>query len=390
MSRPNIYQFVIVIIVLLLLSGICLGMGTPVWYYVNQNLLPLQPNPQGVVPQTPIWTYEAEDRILSTPVLSDSLAIFRTMNMIIALDVQTSEKIWESESNAPSGLSTGDLTIPPLISDNLVLVPEKGSTIAAYSLMTGERQWVSQQIQNFRADTKLHEIEDYADNQNKVYVARSSWSLSAYELQNGDIVWEIEVPNRAILDVEADPKCVYLSANESLTCYDPETGEQLWKIELNTLIGRIGLDNKALFIIMPIGSSTLGSLDLDTLRWSWLIEKSEFLGDELRTLTVTDDYLYVGGEQRLYKISKTTGEIIWKSEDTGWLETPVVIDSKVIVRNIEGDLYAFDADTGEEIGSARVKHNTAMKRDPERSPAVWKNLLIIPFGDNRIFAYQLK
>lgn len=389
MSRLNIYQFLVLIVVLLILSGICVGGGISIWYYVNQYLLPLQPQPQGVFPQTPIWTYESEDRILSTPAISDSLAIFRTLNMIIAFDVQNSEKIWESESYAPFGLSTGNLTISPLIADNLVLVPEKGSTLAAYSLLTGERQWVSQQIQNYHPDMKLHEIEDYVIKQNKVYVARSSRSLSAYDLQYGDLIWEIEVPNRAILDVEADSKCVYLSANESLTCYDPGTGEKIWKRELNTLIGRIVLDNNSLYIILPFGSTALGSLDLDTLVWNWVIDKSKFPGDELRTLAVADDYLYVGGNHRLYKISKTDGEIIWKSEDTGWLETPVVINSKVIVRNTGSDLYAFDANTGEQIGSVKVKHNTSMRRDPERSPAVWENLLILPFGDNRIFAYQL-
>jgi hypothetical protein len=64
--------------------------------------------------------------------------------------------------------------------------------------------------------------------------------------------------------------------------------------------------------------------------------------------------------------------------------------SDVIVRNRANGLFVFDTNTGEQIGKLKVKYNTSMKHDPERSPAVYKGLLIVPFGDNRIFAYKLK
>jgi outer membrane protein assembly factor BamB len=390
MSRSNSFRYIILITLLLISSCICLCGGVVIWFYTTQYLLPIQPRPQGAFPTIPSWTFNADGRILSTPVISDSIAILRTPNRIVALDLIEKQKIWETESSIPSGINTDDLTLSPLVANNWVVVSEKGSNLVAYSILTGNRVWRSQPIQSEPSNLHFYQIEDYAINQNEVYVARSNWSLSAYALQNGELLWEVDVPNRSVLNVDADDKCVYLGANESLTCYDPETGELLWDQELPALIGRMSLDENTMYILMPFGHASLGALDLDNLKWIWLIDKTKFPEDELRTITVTDDYIYIGGEARLYKISKKDGEIVWKSDEIGWLETPVLINSNVIVRNTAKDLYVFDANTGEQTGNLMVKRNTAMKRDPERSPAVYKDLLLVPFGDNRIFVYKLK
>jgi len=390
MPRSNSLRSVILITILLISCCICLVGGVLIWYYTTHYLLPIQPSPQGAFPTMPIWTYNADGRILSTPVISDSIAILRTPNRIIALDLNEKQVIWETESGIPTGIHTGDLTLSPLVDNNLVIVSEKGSNLVAYSLLTGKRVWISQPIQSDPSNLHFYQIEDYVIHQNKVYVARSNWSLSAYALKNGELLWEIDVPNRSSLNVEADDKCVYLSAEESLTCYDPETGERLWNQELHALAGRMSLDENTIFILMPFGQVSVGALDLDNLKWNWRIDKTKFPEDELRTITVTDDYIYIGGEARLYKISKRDGEIVWMSDVLGLVETPVLLNSNVIVRNRVNDLYVFDANTGELTGNLKVKYNTSMKHDPERSPAVYRDLLLVPFGDNRIFAYKLK
>lgn len=221
----------------------------------------------------------------------------------------------------------------------------------------------------------------------KLFVPRVSWYLSAYDINSGNVLWENRVPNKAILDVETDGNIVYLSTSETLRGIDPSTGEVLWEKDFGSLITKILLDGNTLYVILPFGLESLVALDLNTLQEIWSVAATEFNDDEVRTIHSKGDVLYVGGD-RLYALSKGNGSKICESEETGSLEQPLVIDNKVIVRNKDKELFLFEAGSGEKIGSLGVRTNTLQNRSPERSPVAFGNLLIVPFGDHRMFAYR--
>jgi outer membrane protein assembly factor BamB len=195
------------------------------------------------------------------------------------------------------------------------------------------------------------------------------------------------VPNKAILDVETDGNVVYLSTSDTLQGIDPSTGEVLWEKDFGSLITKILLDGNTLYLLLPFGQESLVALDLNTLQENWSIAATEFNNEELRTILSEGDVLYVGGD-RLYALSKDNGSILWESEETGHLEQPLVIGNKVIVRNKEKELFLFEAESGGRIGSLGVRINTLQNRSPGRSPAAFGDLLIVPFGDHRVFAYR--
>jgi outer membrane protein assembly factor BamB len=369
--------------------GISICVGLIIWNYIDLYVIPFQPSSSGAMPQDAEWVFMADDRIVSTPVITDSLAILRTPHSILAIDAGTGKKIWETESISASDSKIVKLMIAPVIQDDIVLVSEENSTVSAFSVLTGKRFWKSQELKANPNDIIFFDIESFTVNGDKAYVARSNWGVSAYDLSNGDLLWEVDVPNRTTSFVEADAKCVYLGAAGKIQCLNSDTGELIWEREFNAPISQMYLDGDTLYVALIGEEIRLIALDLDTFTVDWTIGNSDLPNDELFTIIATNDYLYAGGK-RLYKISKRDGKILWSSDETGWLETPLAVDSVIVIRNIHHDLYWLDAITGRQIGGLKLQTNSPMNHDPDRSPAVFKDLLLVPFGDNRVFAYKLK
>jgi outer membrane protein assembly factor BamB len=170
---------------------------------------------------------------------------------------------------------------------------------------------------------------------------------------------------------------------------DPETGILIWERLFGSFVQQMLIDNDVLYITFSGNQESIVAVDIESSKTIWSVNRDD-LGDEgLKTITIAGDRLYAGG-RRLFAFSGTDGSVIWSSDETGLLESPLVFDSFVFARNRDKELFQFDAMTGEKIGKLTVKLNSPMKYDPERSPIVYEDLLIVPFGDDRVFAYLLK
>jgi outer membrane protein assembly factor BamB len=362
--------------------------GTILIAYLNLFVLPLQPVSHGDFPSKPKWIFTADSRVLSTPVLYDSIMILRTQKAVIGVNAIDGIEIWRTSINPPNGYQSGNTLLAPLIADNLVIVPESSSALTAINVETGKIIWQTRAIEMNELDANVASIEAYASDTDLVFVARDSWKIAAYRLKDGEMVWEKDAPNRVILDIQATDENVYLSAGRILYCYDSRTGDLQWERDYDSPIGRIYVDQDHIYILLPLGKDQLVTLDKNTLEQSWALSSIDLLGDEVRSLSYDSEYLYLGGN-RISKVLKLDGSIKWTSDKIGALEHPLIIDSRVVVRNTQHDLYIFDAQNGKQIGQLTLKANTPMKREPERSPAAYENELIIPFGDNRVYAYLI-
>ena len=373
--------------IILICGFIALG-GSVLFYYSDQFALPLNPLVKGDFPSNLIWTYSAKDRIVSTPVIYNSLIFIRTRRSLIAINASNGHQLWRVESDVPTRINTGDLTVFPLVNNDLVIVAEEGSRLSAFSTDTGKVEWTTPPIEVNLQNPVTASIEAYAINGNRLFVARSSWKISAYDLRNGNILWEKRLPNKALLDLETNSRKVYISAGNLLQVYDSITGDILWEKNFGAYVGPILLGDDTLYVVLSFGPKNLVAINLDTMNTLWSIDNYLFKDQELRTLALGEDVLIVGSD-RLYAISKIDGSILWTSEETGPLERPLVLDKKVIVRNTDKELFLFDGESGEKLGYLLVRANTQMKHEPERSPTVVDDLIIVPFGDDRIFAYRI-
>src|SRR3989337_440082 len=107
--------------IILICGFIALG-GSVLFYYSDQFALPLNPLVKGDFPSNLIWTYSAKDRIVSTPVIYNSLIFIRTRRSLIAINASNGHQLWRVESDVPTRINTGDLTVSPLVNNDLVIV----------------------------------------------------------------------------------------------------------------------------------------------------------------------------------------------------------------------------------------------------------------------------
>lgn len=136
--------------------------GSYLWFFLDQFVLPLNPFAKDDFPANPVWVYEAEDRIVSTPVIQDSLVFLRTPKSIIALDPSNGEQVWRVDSHIPMRLNEGDLTIAPVVNEDYLVVAEDGSGLGVFSTKTAQLEWRTPGIEASLQNPIIASIEAYA------------------------------------------------------------------------------------------------------------------------------------------------------------------------------------------------------------------------------------
>lgn len=365
----------------IILAVIVLGL-LAFWLYSEVIDNPSQPIPSGDFPESPVWVFEGSGRVVSTPVVQGSNVFIRTMHSVYSLDGLTGHLLWRAISPAPA-----ELSVAPLATHCCLIVPEEGSSIASFSITTGELLWRTPAIASNLRDSSIAWVEALASMNDLFAAARNDWKITAYIVENSEEVWERTVPNRSSLYLAANNDFVYLSAKSFLQAYDARAGNLIWEMNFDNNTGPLLLHNDRLYIALYSGERRIIALDPQTLNEVWNVKLSDIGDSEVRSMVVDGEILYAAAN-RLIAISKHDGSLRWKSGHTEWLETPVILHNTIYARNTGTDLFAFDKTNGLETGRLLIQADTAMKHEPERAPAVVGDLLLVPFGDNRVFAYK--
>lgn len=375
------------------LVAIFICAGFLIWYYLNQIMLPMEPEMSGDFPQTPTWIYTADNPVVSSPASDGSKIFIRTCCSVDAIETETGKLIWQIDSEAPYLIRENEIVLSPQVYGDILIFPEKGASIAAYSIIEGQLLWKTPQLDVNLKAPEIALIDNFIVKDGRLFVTRWSWSLSAYNLSTGGLIWETRVPDRVSLDIEVDSDCVYLSENTILRCYDPATGNYLWEKDFGAFIGPIKLNDNILFLAIYLDPKILGAMDLNQKKFNWTIQQNETTDIRLNRLLIADNRLYAVGE-RAYAFSIADGSIIWSSEhlgtskQLGTLEQPTTFNGQIVVRNKDHDLFLLDSATGKVVGQMKVKHNISSIADPDRSPISAGNFLIVPFGDERVYSFR--
>lgn len=377
MSRIKFYLY----FVFAILAGIGLLF---LWYYFDRFVYPADPIAQGAFPQSIAWVYHAGGKVASSIIRLDQKIILRTQDAVVAINGK-GEEIWRIKSPVDARFQPYGPNHAPYVFRNYIALSEPGSRLRVLDGDRGKTIWASPVID---AESKLPpevEIDDMVSAANRLYVARSSRSVACYDLRSGQFYWELKVPNRADLHLEADADRLYLGAEDFVQAFDLETGELVWQIRLNDWVDDIVVQDNVLYIgISSNSGGEIIAVDKFTRITIWETE----LSGEIRSLVINNTEILAYGEG-LWLISARNGELYWSITDLDWLETPAIHNDRVFVRNTEHRLFMIDLQSGEILGELTVKTNSPMRNDPQRSPTVFGDLLLVPFGDDRVFAYHL-
>lgn len=362
----------------IIIMMICMLLAMSIIYNQKQGSSPSSVK-SGIFISSPTWDFETQSPITSSPVVDkDGRVFIRTSDSIIAVDSRNGNRLWSSKT-----LSDTPLSIAPYIFDDYLVVPEKGSGIAVFQANTGELIWRTPTIE---AGLSNPWIESISFSNETLFVARFDWGLTAYDIHDGEIVWEQKYSTRYPPSIDANRQAVYFGLKSEIRAYDTLNGTLLWKENINASIGQIKLDDDILLISDNSKSGMIGfnSSNQETL---WRVDYELIKDTIINCIVIDDDIVYVAA-QRLMAITIGDGQMIWASDQIGDLECPVIVENSIYVRNTDTTLYAFDLDSGHEIGRISVQANTPMLHEPDRSPTTTDGILIVPITDSYVAAYS--
>jgi hypothetical protein len=386
MKRPFIILLIVlaaVIVLGLAAYGIARGMRSP----------PTAPVASGGFPARPAWVFEAAETIIASPVVREGTAYVRSASHLYAVDTATGQTIWEASSPGGDGLAVAPLVLP-----KVVVVPEAGSGLATFSRETGELLWRADPPWGRKIKDMPSTIESLAAVGERLYVARMLWDLAVHDLVSGETLRGAISPNEDQPPILlADQERLYLATEHKLTVYDRRERSALSTTGFEGGLGPILLSKGKLFVADE-GENAISAFDTSEggLNALWTARlPDEFAQPDVRCLALREDVLYVAADG-LLALSAQDGSPLWTSAETGPLECPVPLRNRVYVRDTGGTLYALDRETGAEAGRLALLSNRDNLgiaqgfRDSGhfRGPAAAGRLLLVPFGDNRLFAYR--
>ena len=175
--------------------------------------------------------------------------------------------------------------------------------------------------------------------------------------------------------------------------FDAATGQQRWTFEVPTRsvpfpggmrqldAAVYGLGVSRDLVIVPAGQ-VVYALDAatGTVRWERYFEADGFDANA----TVDGDAVYLGSvQERVYKMSLATGEILWEQKVSGSLTTKLTVDrgQVIFVSPFEGSLWVLDADDGHVILRKHPDDDALL------APAGVGKDIIVSVSSKRVYAF---
>lgn len=355
----------------------------------------------------PVWQFHTGDDGPTAAVADKGYVVFNTESCIIyVLKAKTGEVVWEKWLGDP-------LMSQPAIADGWVYMAYPGQDghhyLACMGLESGKVRWKTKIIGDLISAPIIYE--------DAVYITTLEGTIYRYETKDGALAWS-EKRNGTCAPWVYDDK-IYVSLREEREGKTPDSmkdqyegfanldtkdgkqlNEDLWTPQKADYLSyetssRYAEEQKALDASVGFGSApgaaklgqAKGNIGLSTVSGVWAYQGSRPAVFKGKNYNAMGDVLRA--------IDAESGEVLWeekykyKDENIGGrpLTPPSVVNGKLFIGSIEGDLLCYDAKTGKVLW----KHNVA---EPIRfQPAVsngrvyfatdYGNIYCIETGDSK-------
>jgi len=284
-----------------------------------------------------VWSKVDKVYRRSTGLVEDGKLIYGTGRKLVARDLLTGEKIWETT------LSGAIISSPGAIENaGIGYVGSNDDNVYAFNITTGEIIWSFETLGNVQSSPAI------SDN-GIVYVGSDDGNLYALNAYTGTEEWRFPTgsPIKSTPSVVGD-KVFFGSNNGIVYALDAQTGSYVWSFATDG----------------PVVSSPA--------------VYNEIVGDTRVPLTV-----YIGSkDHRIYALDADTGALIW-SYETGHkiVSSPAITEDKVFVGSFDHKLYALNRATGEYLWSYDIGEKIFS------SPMV-ENDRVFLAADSRFFVFE--
>lgn len=335
------------------------------------------------LPLNEVWTFQANDRILATPILINDQIIFRTADKIYSISALNGSLNWEIAARASTITINVNLIGKPIVGNSEFLVSEEqDNSIGIYSTKTGEKIWsVEGQINDINA---LEIVDDI------MVVARHDGNLEVYDLASQQKLWDVPLPPRSFTPIAITSDSVIVGMTDVLHVYDLKHGNLLnEKPYAESLVAEITLSGSDVFVshAKEGGDWTISSLQLDSLDTNWVFHVGKI---NHPYLSHTSDYISLFN-QSLVVLDANRGNIMWQDNTQKYYSAPAFNENSLyfISRSTQGmfgkEQKICKAPIGEGVmGDCSVIDGSGSLL----GPLVTGGLLIVPQG-SEIIAFTM-
>jgi len=265
-------------------------------------------------------------------------------NTVTAYDIANQNELWKFEIEG----SAGSISYCPAISGNLIFIGgQNGKGLYALDRNTGEQKWFKPFGSQFSKSPIL-------DNKGHIFICNSSNQFLCLNENTGETIWSINAYGYITPTYYND--MIFISTNDELIALNSKTGEKLWKrIHSNGSRGHILIDESGAFICV---NNTIACYNPETGNEKWYYQLPDTIycpSYSGGTACLTDSILCVSlvnqGQTngRLLAINKFTGAKQWEYiSDYPYLQSAVGANGYIYAnKNFSNWIGVFNQMTGE-------------------------------------------
>jgi outer membrane protein assembly factor BamB len=180
------------------------------------------------------------------------------------------------------------------------------------------------------------------------YDHSKSAKIMALDVTTGAERWSKSRPDKEnwtspiIANINNTPQLVLMGC-PSITSYNPNTGEQLWRVEF--LMGEVATSACSAGGMVYAASEYAKLLAIDATDGTVLWDNNDFL-PEVSSPVATKDNVYIATSYGfVVSFDAQTGKTRVEHElGTGFYSSPIIADGKVFLINTDGKVHIFSAD----------------------------------------------
>jgi outer membrane protein assembly factor BamB len=279
-----------------------------------------------------IWEFQGDSLGYEATPVHDAGRLFVAAyeGFVDCLDLATGDPIWNFNGDAP-------ITADPLVHGNVVLIGTHNGLLFCLDKATGKELW------QFQASDQIHSAPQVAGDK-VLLIASCSSTVHILGLDDGLETEQIHLPSETVAPFSVDGDQLYVTTMlGEAVCYDWKKTEQIWIYPFNEELqpqiqgGPLIMDG-----VMYVGGTDnfLRALDTVTRKEIW---KQRVKGSiDAPLVDAGAMIIAVSPRGRVYAADKKSGKIRWQFEASGdLLDSPLVVDDKVIIGTRAGILYQF-------------------------------------------------
>ncbi len=265
----------------------------------------------------------------------------------------------------------------PVLSNSLVIQGNAIDGISAYSATNGSLVWrkmiltgVEPTVQEFKG---------------RLYVPASDGMFYCLDTKTGREIWSFNTKAENLSEPLLDDQngIIYFVTSASVIyALEADTGRQIWihsRQDTSSFSirggGRPTLKDGNLFVGFSDGTLVSFNAKSGSIIWEIQLNKNKKFRDVDSSHLVDGDRVYTTGyDDKLYCLSTSKGDIIWKVEAGGY-NTLSIYGNKLFFPTSHGELRALNKDTGENLWTYKLADGLATQAK------MYKGLIV--FGESQ-------